>query len=203
MIHTCEQYSDAWWEIRKGLPTASNANKLVTPAGKKSASSRELLNSLLADRRGLGDPPIDPTEWMLRGTELEPEARRFFEFETNLPVKEVGFVTNAADSAGCSPDGLVYEEGQPFHAGLEIKCPKASTQIGYLLKGGLPAYYKPQVHFSMVVMCVTEYHFLAYHPELTPLLVKVEWDEYTDAIAQAIEEFAADLAEADAKLKAL
>ena len=68
-INHCEQYSDEWWDARKGLPTASVANKIVTPTGKMSSSSRALINELIADSMGLGEPPMEATEWMQRGTD--------------------------------------------------------------------------------------------------------------------------------------
>ena len=190
-IHTMPQYSDEWWQVRLGLPTASCADKIVTPTGKLSAQSKGYMYSLIADSLGLGEPPIDPTEWMLRGTELEPEARSFYEFETGSTVDEVGFITNNDGTAGCSPDGLIGEA-----LGWEVKCRKASTMIGYLINGGLPPYYKPQIHFSMAVTGLKQWTFMAYHPDLAPLIVPVEWDSYTDNVAKAIDQFIKDIAEA-------
>ena len=195
-IHTMEQYSDDWWAIRKGLPTASVASKIISPTGKFSTQSRALVNELIADSLGLGDPPIEQTEWMLRGTELEPEARKYFEYETGLPSVEVGFITNDEGTAGASPDGLIpfAKDLNQYRAGLEIKCPKPSTHIGYRLAflkdGSMPAYYKPQVHWSMAVSGLKQWHFLSYHPDLEPVHVVAEWDAYTDAIAGAIVKFA-------------
>jgi hypothetical protein len=196
IIHECNQYDDTWWEVRKGIPTASRANKVLTPKGALSSQSRAMVNELIADRLGLGDPPIEATEWMLRGLELEPEARRFFEFETGLPTIEVGFITDDNKTVGCSPDSLIpfaADLESQFKAGLEIKCPKASTQIGYLLGGDLPDYYRPQIHWSMAVTGLKTWWFLSYFPELEPLIVECVWDEYTDAIKTAMEEFTINL----------
>ena len=88
------QLSDEWFSIRCGIPTASSADKILTPTGKLSAQSETYLNQLLADRAGYGDPPMEPTEWMQRGIDLEPEARSLFEFEMGLTVEQVGFITN-------------------------------------------------------------------------------------------------------------
>jgi hypothetical protein len=206
-IHTMPQYSDEWWEVRLGLPTASCADKIVTPTGKLSTQAKPYMYSLIADSLGLGEPPMEPTEWMLRGTELEPEARSFYEFETGQVVTEVGFITNDDSTAGCSPDGLidspVPDDGNSHpitQTGWEVKCPKASTQIGYLINGGLPPYYKPQIAFSMAVTGLNQWVFMAYHPDLAPLIVLVEWDEYTDNVAKALKQFITDMAEARAAL---
>lgn len=188
-VYGFPQYSDEWNEIRAGIPTASCADKILTPTGKLSAQSDKYLNELLAERAGYGDAPTEPTEWMLRGLEMEPEARAYFEFEKGLTVTEVGFITNEDGTAGCSPDGLI--DGA---IGWESKCPKASTQIGYLRTGELPAYYKPQVHFSMAVTGLDKWWFMSYFPGLDPLIVLVERDEYTEKVAAAVKQFTDRLA---------
>lgn len=178
-----EQRTDEWFAIRCGIPTASCANKILSPTGKLSTQSEAYLNQLLADRAGYGDAPIEPTEWMLRGIELEPEARALFELEKGLDVEQVGFITNEDKTAGCSPDGLM-----PL-CGFEVKCPKASTHFGYLRAGIMPPYYAPQVHFSMAVTGIRAWWFMSYYPGLDPLIVLVEWDEYTDKVKSALDEF--------------
>jgi len=52
---------------------------------------------------------------MLRGKELEAEARDFYALANDVEVKQVGFCLS--DGYGASPDGLVGEDGL-----LEIKC---------------------------------------------------------------------------------
>lgn len=199
IIHTnIKQRSDEWFALRSGIPTASDANKILTPTGKLSAQSKGFINELIAESLGYGDPPMEPTEHMIRGTELEPEARALYEFESGKTVQQVGFITNDEKTAGCSPDGVLDLDTLPI--GWECKCPKASTHIGYLLGGELPAYYKPQVHFSMAVSGIRRWIFMSYFPGLDPLIVPVEWDSYTDAVVAAIDGFVADLAKARAEL---
>ena len=185
------QRSDEWFAIRCGIPTASSADKLLTPTGKLSAQSDAYLNRLLADRAGYGDPPMEPTEWMQRGIDLEPEARALFEFETDQTVTQMGFITNDEGTAGCSPDGIIESLVDPV--GYEVKCPKASTHFGYLRAGIMPPFYGPQVHFSMAVTGLKRWAFMSYFPGLDPLIVTVERDEYTEKIVAAIAEFTARL----------
>ena len=163
---------------------------------------------------------MEPTEWMLRGIELEPEARSLFEFEMGLVVDQVGFITNEGETAGCSPDGLTkctvtIEVDEPprivpydtlkqlkaaidIDCGFEVKCPKASTHFGYLRAGVLPPYYAPQVHFSMAVTGIGAWWFMSYYPGLDPLIVTVWRDDYTKKVADAIALFSARL-EAESK----
>lgn len=178
-----DQGSQAWFDLRRGLPTASCADKLLTPTGRLSAQSEGYLNALLAERAGFADEPMEPTPWMLRGIELEPQARAMFELEKGLTVEQVAFVTTDDGRAGCSPDGLIDD------VGFEVKCPRCSTHIGYLRAGALPPYYRPQVHFSMAVTGFERWWFMSYFPGLDPLIVLVERDEYTEKVAAALGEF--------------
>ncbi len=204
IINTCKQYDDEWWEARKGLPTASSANKLLTPKGAISTQSKSMISSFVADALGYDDrTEFYQSFWMERGHAMEAEARRFFTFETGLSVMEVGFVTNDDETAGCSPDSLVLYDPElafNFSSGLELKCPKPSTHIGYLLEDELPDAYTNQVHFSMAVTGLRKWHFLSYHPELDPLHVLVEWNKRTDSMRTAIERFLDELKTARAKL---
>ena len=210
IIHDCKQYSEEWWNLRRGVPTASRANEIVTPKkGDLSTQVRALINSMIAEALEVQSDPMEATEWMLRGTELEPEARSMFEAEKDVDVVEVGFISNRFGDKGeavmgCSPDGLVHpftnRGGKPTaQAGFEVKCPKAETQIGYVLGGGLPEYYKPQVHMSMAVTGITKWWFMSYHPNLEPLIVPVAWDEYTDKVKGALDQLALRLASARAR----
>lgn len=200
IIHRCEQLSDDWFALKTGLPSASKADKILTPTGKLSAQSAGYINELLAERAGYGDDAMEPTEWMLRGINLEPEARDLFEFETGLTVDQVGFVTNDDGTAGCSPDGLILDSDN-VTAGFEVKCPKASTHIGYLLGRELPAYYRPQVHYSMAVTGLNHWWFMSYFPGLDPLIIEVERDDYTEKVAEAVTGFIERLAEAATELE--
>lgn len=187
IVHRVPQYSPEWWAVRKGLPTGSCAEKLLTPTGKPSTQGYAYINELIACKMGFADEPMEPTEWMVRGIELEPQARQFYELLTGETVEQVGFITNDDVTAGCSPDGLIGEKG------WEVKCPKASTHIGYLLGAKLPDFYKPQVHFSMAVTGLKEWVFMSYYPGLDPLIVTVQWDAYTDQMAEAINVFVGHL----------
>ena len=102
---------------------------------------------------------------------------------TGLPVTEVGFVLpDHTDAYGCSPDGLVGDDGV-----LEIKCPAPETLICYHANGTLPDQYRPQVQGQLLVTGRPWCDFFAFHPELTPFLLRVEADEnYQAAIARCL-----------------
>ena len=183
----CDQYSDAWYAVREGIPTASSAAEIITPkTGKLSAQAEGYIDELLCERAGFVDDPRNRSKWELRGKDMESEARAFFEFDTGLEVVQVGFVTNDDGTAGCSPDGLIHVDPE---SGFEVKCPMAKTHMGYLRRGALPDFYRPQVHWGMAVSGLNRWWFMSYYPGLDPLIVKVTRDEYTEAVAKALAEF--------------
>jgi len=182
--HDVEQGSEAWLKLRSGIPTASQYKRIVTSTGKPSAQADGYMYELLAQWLGAEDERFE-TEWMARGTELEPEARAFYEFETGNEVEEVGFISHPKLLTGCSPDGLVGDTG-----GIEIKCPKASTHVKYLLGNKCPSDYLPQVQGSMWITGRKTWDFISYHPDLDPLLVTVERDEQImDAFSEVMPKF--------------
>ena len=78
---------------------------------------------------------------MERGKALEPQARAFYAFHADADVRQVGFIGRRVSMAdiqdpeaihvGCSPDGLVGDDG-----GLELKVPLEHTHISYLALDG-------------------------------------------------------------------
>ena len=141
IILDCDQNSDEWFAARLGIPTASCFDKICTPTGKSSTQSAAYMNKLLADWL-LGSPSATFTnDAVARGTDLEGEARSYYEFYTGLSVQQVGFCyRDTAHLVGASPDGLVGDDG-----GIEIKCPLPHTHVGYLLSDTIPTAYNAQV----------------------------------------------------------
>jgi len=122
------QGSTEWLLLRMGRPTASCFDRIITPSGKPSSQASDYCNLLLAELM-LGRPIETPAmPWMERGSLLEDDARAEYEFVNDVTVDRVGFCTTDDGLIGCSPDGLVGEDGL-----LELKCPKAEVHVGYLL----------------------------------------------------------------------
>lgn len=195
------QYSEEWWKTRKGVPTASNFGKVFTAKTMKpSASQDDYIAELIADRVDTTPPEFiaqDITPDMMHGLETEGEARAFYAMDRDVDVDEVGFCLTDDGRFGCSPDGLVGDDG-----GLELKCPQLKTQVKYLLAGGLPDEYRGQVHGSLIVTGRAWWDFLSYAPGLPPLLLRVEPDAYTKALAAALEPFWAKYQEAWRQIQA-
>lgn len=186
-ILDCPQRSDAWFAARRGLPTCSAFDKILT-AGKGIPSSAQdkLISELIAEALCPTYGPDYTSADMQAGTGLEAEARAFYAFERGLAVREVGLIISDCGRFGGSPDALVGEDG-----GLEIKCPSAPTQITYVRVGQLPDDYKCQVHGHLVVSGRQWWDFLSYYPGLPTFQVRVTPDAFTAKLAAELEKFCA------------
>ncbi len=174
IVVECEQRTDAWFEARLGLPTASRFDKLVTPkTGKLSASARVLLHECLAEYMTGESGDRGGSAFMARGTDMETKARQWYELEFDIDVQQVGFVTTDDGSAGCSPDGLVGAKG-----GLEIKVPSAVQHVAYMLDNdALRFAYRAQVQGSLWVTGRVWWDLLSYSPCMTPVLIRCDRDD--------------------------
>lgn len=180
-----EQNSDEWFALRRGKFTASTFKDLFM--GENTQGYKDAIYKVAFERLTNTSPESFTNEYMQRGTELEPEARAWYEFEKNVEVIKAGFF-EYNDWIGASPDGLVGEDGL-----LEIKCPKYSTMMDYLIKKELPKTYYYQVHGQLLVTDRQWCDFLAYHPSLPKFVLRVERDkkiddEILDKLFKAIKE---------------
>lgn len=195
-IINIEQGTQDWLDARKGVITGSRFKDIVTPSkAELSKSSKSYMYELVAERMG-ATVNFFQNEYMQRGNELEPDARTAYEFVKDITVEQVGFCLHDNKLIGVSPDGLVGEDG-----GLEIKCPKETTHISYLDNGGLPLIYKPQVQGSMWVTGRKWWDFMSYHPDLPPLIIRVQRDdEYIKSMEEGIIKFSEDMIALEKKL---
>jgi len=173
----CEQGTDEWLAARLGIPSASMYAKIITTQGKWSTQADSYINQLVAEKLTGETTPFYQNEHMIRGTELEPDGRQMYEFITGSEVQQVGFCLHDTLEAGASPDGLIGEDG-----GLEIKCPAPATHVEYLRGDKLPSKYKQQVMGCLWITGREWWDFMSYHPNMKPLIVRVERDE--DYIAE-------------------
>lgn len=178
------QGSAEWLEARLGVPTASRFSEILTPTGQKSKSAIGYMDELIFERVARKpDGDISHLHWLQHGTETEAAARAWYEWNYT-DVEQVGFVLTD-HGYGCSPDGLVGDDGL-----LEIKSTKGKTAIGYTRGGKLPSIYKPQVQGQMLVCKRDWCDFLVYHIDITPLVIRVERDEaYINTLHDALCEF--------------
>lgn len=194
IIHNLEQGSEAWKQVRVGKITASRLSDVLA-SGKAGAPSKTRQSYLyeLASEIITGQAADSFTNAaMQHGTLCEPLARIEYEEREGLPVQQVGFV-EVNERLGCSPDGLVGENGL-----LEIKCPKTSTQIQYVLDGEFPSEYKAQVQGQLWV-CEREWcDFVSFDPRIEGpsqyFKIRVNRDEeYIEKLKNGVDLFITDL----------
>ena len=197
-ILDCEQGTYEWHEARRGIPTASEFSRIITPAKwQYAAGAATYICELIAERYNPNYGFYDEfaSLAMANGTLREPEARRYFEFTTGLEVKQVGFCLSDCGRYGASPDALVGDDG-----GLEIKAPDLKTHVKWCLEGELPKEHAAQVHGCMHVTGRSHWWWMSYCPPLPELLIRVERDEKTEQLAETVEKFCGEYAEAVARL---
>lgn len=182
IVHNVQQGSYEWKCLRAGKVTASCADKILTPSQFKKSSQQEgYLNFLLAEWL-LGEPiETDANQYMQRGKELEPTARNWFEFEHDVGVRTVGFISDDDGHAGCSPDGII--DGQEI--GLEIKTPGVVEHVANLRD--MERAYFGQVQASMAITGFAAWWLVSFNPRLPSRAVLVERDdEYVEAYREAV-----------------
>ena len=175
IINGIIQGSEEWLQLRLGVATASNFDKIITLTGKESATLPKYALEL-ATQSLLSQPePSYKNEAMQRGNDLEPIARQAYAEQTFEIVKEITMFKSDCGNFGYSPDGLLGDDGL-----LEIKCPMATTHAKYLLDNKMPTDYWQQVQGGLWVSGRRWCDFASFHPnfkEKQLFIVRVERDE--------------------------
>lgn len=186
-IHSCQQQSLEWLQLRAGVVTASEIDSLVSETFqvRKGKIPTSYLAQKLAEK-WMGGPIADFCSVDMEiGKILENEVLPRLELDLNQDIQRVGFITNDDGQIGCSPDGLIGED-----EGLEIKCPQSKNHIAYLLAGEIPPDYVCQVQFSLFVTGRKRWRFVSYHRRMPMLVKTVEPDKNAfDAFDEALEAF--------------
>ena len=173
IIHNVTQGTPEWHAARLGKFTASKFGDLMmakTTAGYEKAILRVVYERLT------GEAPDDfKSAYMERGNELEADGLELYSDRIFQTVDRVGFVERD-EWSGCSPDGLVGSEGM-----VQVKCPAFHTMVKYLLKKEVPGDYYWQIQGEMLITGRSWSDFMAYHPKLEPVIVRM----FADPSAQA------------------
>lgn len=146
-VHDIEQRTPEWTALRLGRLTGSRAADMATPNTSKgeAAARRNLRVQLMLERiTGRAQERNYQTQAMKDGIEREPFAMAYYEAQTGISVWPVGFIASDELMAGCSPDGLIGEDGI-----LSIKSPIPATHLEYLKTGTVPKDYLQQILHEM------------------------------------------------------
>lgn len=201
-IITCDQRSAGWFEARIGKPTASSMCKIVTRVGKMrtGAAPRRYMLELLGERLTGFPTQHFETEAMRRGVELEPRAIAFYEMMTGSDVVQIGFALDDGGRFGCSPDGMVGEDG-----GVEVKCPMQSGFLEVATTSALPDDHFIQVQASLMITSRAWWDYVLFTDVrgLAPQVIRVLPDnDFHGALRTALNTFCDELDALESKMRA-
>ena len=140
-----EQRSQEWYDLRKGMITASDIATVIND------NPYQKPITVLRKKCGLDDKFVGNkfTEW---GVKYEEIANMIYSIDYNTTVIEFGLIQHPYISfLGASPDGIT-----PDGVMLEIKCPYVRELKPEIEHGGVPHYYWIQVQIQLEV-CNLEY----------------------------------------------
>ena len=151
-----EQGTDEWLNLRKGKMTASHGQEI----GNNGKGLDTYITAMMAEFYSNGEKPNFTNEHMERGNELEDQARSIYAINNNVEVTQVGFI-EYSEFVGCSPDGLVGEDGM-----LEIKCPTDVNFFKHLLNGEkeIASKYIWQMQMNLLISDRKWCDYMAYNP---------------------------------------
>ena len=196
------QRSPSWFAARLGRLTASRASDMLATIRSGEAASRKNLRVQLVCERLTGQPQEEPfvNAAMQRGIDCEPQAFAAYEAVTGNVARQVGFIQHDALLVGCSPDGLVGDDGV-----LELKCPNSATHLEYLKSGTVPDKYLPQLLHTLWVTGRAYCDFVSFDDRFPSSLqvFHIRMDRDEAAIATYEKAARAFLSEVDAEVLSL
>ena len=180
------QHSDEWYELRRGIVTASTVGQLITPKTVKPADnpgSRALIRRLAAERiNGWSDDTYQSYD-MMRGTLDEPVARQAYAARFG-EVAECGFMVtdDYGPRLGCSPDGLVGEDGM-----VEIKSRRPAQHLAHVIADAAPPEHMAQLQTALLVSGRDWIDYVSFCGGMHLWVKRVTPDpRWRDAIVQAV-----------------
>lgn len=166
------QGSEEWKRLRLGIPTASQFHRIVTPKTGKLSKQAEKYATELAVETFTGKPFDENfTQYMSRGSFLEEKARQYYELITGNKITYVGFVEMDNGQVGCSPDGLVGDDGM-----IEIKCLSKARHAAAMVNP-TPLEHRPQIQGGLWICDRKWCDRIYYNGEMPSLIIRVERDE--------------------------
>ncbi len=141
-----EQNCDAWLDLRMGKLTGSGCSKIMANYGKAFGNPAKQLAVSVAREQITGCRSLASSysnAHMERGHEQEPRARALYEAENFVEVTNGGFF-DCGDS-GCSPDGLVYDDGL-----IEIKSVIDHVHYANIKRNNIDPAYQWQIYFNLM-----------------------------------------------------
>jgi putative phage-type endonuclease len=183
------QHTDEWLELRRGLLTASEMCRIITPAKLQYVSGEKEkahLYEILAQRiNGFVEPTFQSYD-MFRGIEDEAIAKDYYRKRMGQ-LDDCGFITNDkwGFTLGYSPDGLVGDDGL-----IECKSRAAKYQVQTIIDAKMPADYMIQVQSGLLISERKWCDFISYSNGMRMLVHRVYPDNVVqEAIVAAASQF--------------
>lgn len=203
-----EQRSPEWDALRCGVPTASRFGTMMASGkdGGESVSRARLLYQMAGEV--LSGVPAETyvSRAMERGIRMEPAALEHYAFTRGVEVARVGFIRRTIPNqfggalvVGCSPDGLVGDDG-----GVQVKTMQPDLLVELVDRGRFPSEHRAQCQGEMWVTGRRWWDLKIFYEGL-PLspVFRLERDEaYIAQVAAAVETFAFDLRRLVERVKA-
>jgi len=136
------QGTPEWFDIRKGKVTASKAQAIAS----NGKGLETYINEVVSEYFSSAEKEHYSNIHTERGHELEPVARSMYELMNNVVVDQIGFC-EYNEFVGCSPDGLVGDDGM-----IEIKCPDDKTYFNLLMNEKIDNAYIWQCQMNMLIL---------------------------------------------------
>jgi len=161
-----EQHSEEWHELRYGKVGGTLSKGLFV-------KSDTLLEDVLSELCEEFDLQENYQSYdMVRGSELEPEARKALNAYLGIELKEAGWLQcEENEYLGISPDGITHCET----ISAEIKCPNSKTHLSTVRANEIPSNNIHQcLHYFTVNPKLEKHYFCSYRPEniYKPMFVK-------------------------------
>lgn len=152
-IIDCVQGSEEWLAARMSIVTAS---RFATVKGRGKGRKTYMMRKV--DERRTGEYVEGyQSKAMKNGNKYESFARKYYEDKFEVNVELVGFVKMGG--VGCSPDGLVGEDGT-----IEIKCSEGPSHERIVKKKRMPTVHIPQVQGTLWITDRKWCDFISYYP---------------------------------------
>jgi len=174
ILFNIEQHSEAWHEARLGRVTGTRFSSLIM--GESTKGYKDLVTNIACEIITGREEERYINAIMEAGLETEPEARKEYENQFGVDIKQVGFIIPDEnhvyhDWIGISPDGLTQDEGM-----IEIKCPLMKTHLGYIEANVLPSEHEKQIQGQLFVTGLKYCDFISYVNNMKPFIVRVKPD---------------------------
>lgn len=159
-VRGAQQRSEAWFQMKLGVLSASNASKIV--AKRDSETRRSYMSFLVAQvcTGVMEEISFKQTEW---GEQNEDAARANYELASGESIQPLTFVfKDDSFRCGCSPDGFIKPS-----IPVEIKCPWDSTNyVKFLVGEHLKPEWRWQSQFQLWVLGAEKMDFCQYDPRM-------------------------------------